>query len=409
MPLFGEERSTACQLGPTQTDSVAVRFRTPDAHRTPRPALKHLAPALRRSGVDVKTMKLLVLAAAFCIGQAVVAQIVSPPPICFAFNDVGSGTPTGTIAVACNQNDPTAGFVAHFVAPSGATVDQIEIWEPSGQNAVTVIDVYATTSLGGPFAGSALGTFLGDWQSAGWDPCSKWTAAPVVLAAGSTYALQLKQLSGGPQMWWYCVASCYTFSYDPTGPTPLPYQYTPGACASSLPPSGQLALPLRFRGLTCGPGPLASAQWLPGQCGGTGPYWTWANLAVSTPPVLGLPFPVTVVGPPGETAFLLWSSGVSQPGTQIAPGSPCVTLLDVPSVLALAAMGAQPLASGVLSATPTGSGGIITWNFVVPAIPSLAGLQIGAQAAVVGPSGTIPILPGVTAQMTSTYLLTLGY
>jgi hypothetical protein len=86
-----------------------------------------------------------------------------------------------------------------------------------------------------------------------------------------------------------------------------------------------------------------------------------------------------------------------------------VTLLDVPTVLALVAMGAQPLASGVLSAMPTGSGGTITWNFVVPAIPLLAGLQIGLQAVVVGPSGTIPILPGVTAQVTSTYLLTLGY
>lgn len=372
------------------------------AFRRGEPSIRHLFGG--DSEVDVKAMKFLVLAVGLCMGQAALAQITSPPPICFAFNDVGSGTPTGTIAFACGSWFPSASLVAHFMAPSAAAVDLVEIWKP-GQGTHTIIDLYATAFMGGPFVGPALGTFWGDYQNAGWDAC--WTAAPVNLVSGASYAVQIRQVPGAPQTVFSC--GCYTISFDPAGTTLLPYQYGPGPCTPSLPSHvGQVALPLRFRGLACGPGPLASVQFVQsdGPCGGS---TYWSQLTFTVPPVLGLPFPVSITGPGGETAFLFWSLGVSQSGgAPLAAGSACLIRLDLSSAIALAGMGAQPLASGVLSSPPTGSG-IVTWNFLVPGAASLAGIQLGAQAVVVGPSGTIPFLPGVTAQVSSTFLITLGY
>jgi hypothetical protein len=351
---------------------------------------------------------LLVLA----LAHVALAQVVSSPtPICFTINDVGSATPAGAIVLPCSVSEPSAAFIAHFAAPASATVDFIAIWAPPAQGAGTQIELFSTAVLGGPSTGPALGSFLGfDAAASGWDPCWRTTPAPVVLASGATYAIRIRQVgSGAPQYWWACSQSCYTFAYDPAGATPLLYQYTSGSCASSVPPTGQLALPIRFGGLACGPGPLASVQWTHSACGGSGPFPS--DFVFTAPPVLGSSFPLTVVGSAGDTAFLCWCVGVAPPhgGIPLTPApSVCFLRLDSQSFVELAALGLEPLASGALAPTASGSG-IVNWAFDLPSDPALAGFQIGIQSVVIGPSGTVPLLPGVNARLTPAYQLSLGY
>jgi hypothetical protein len=346
------------------------------------------------------------------------AQITSPPPICFAFNDPGTAAPGAQITLDC-----TGFFEAHFVAPASSFVERIDVYRAGAQWSFTNVAIFATPSLGAPPTGTPIGTYFGcaaySASQEGWDAC--WIYSPtntaIAFTAGTTYAARITVGPCGPQNWGYCTpGGCYTFSYDPAGTQPLPYAYAAGVCSPSIGPSGQIPLSLRFRSLTCGPGPLASITVFAGSvsgCGGTLPIAV-SSLSFSGPPVLGLPLFVSILGPPGETAYLLWSAGLSPTGIPVAPGSPCGFHLHIPSFTALAAAGAEPLASGFLSPIPWPyggpfTGGTVTWGFTVPGSPAYAGLSIGVQAVVVGPSGTLALAPGVTGQLTGAVLLGLGY
>ena len=195
----------------------------------------------------------------------------------------------------------------------------------------------------------------------------------------------------------------------------LPYTYVPGLCTPTHPPSGQLPLPIRFRGYACGPGPLASITFVGnvGACGGSFPIY-YSTLSFSAPPVLGKQVVVSIMGPPNETAYLYWSLGTTPFGIAFAPTYVCGFYLDIPSLLTLSAAGAEPIASGVLSPVPSPDDGAynvgaVAWTFWVPGDAGLVGLALGVQAIVVGPSGTLTLAPGLTGQVTAAYQLGLGY
>jgi len=123
--------------------------------------------------------------------------------------------------------------------------------------------------------------------------------------------------------------------------------------------------------------------------------------------MLGYAWPLTVFGPYGEIAYLFWSIGVNPPGVPI-PGTACGIFLDPVSLQALFLLGAEPLASGPLTTHYLGQYSA-TWWFTVPANPALVGTIVGAQALIVGPSGTMPLGGATFGQVTNALVLTLGY
>ncbi|HEY5908706.1 MAG TPA: hypothetical protein VIZ31_11735 [Vicinamibacteria bacterium] len=355
-------------------------------------------------------------------GVAARAQITSPPPICFAFNDTGTSAPAALVTLDC-----TGAFDAHFVAPTTAGVVAIELWRPAGMWSSTRVEIFATVSLGAPATGVPLAVYFGcttaqytgpPWAQVftGWNLCGMLGPPPYMFtfAAGSSYAARITPGTCEPQTFGACSpGACGSFGYDPAGTQMLPYQYASGVCSPSIAPFGQIPLSIRFRGSACGPSPQASILYFGGLCGGSPPV-PWSSLHFSGPPVLGQPFFVSVLGPPNETALLLWSAGVNMSGAPIVASSPCLHYLNVQSFTALAQLGAQPLASGITSPIPWPYGGpfiggALTWGFTVPASPAFAGLLIGVQGVLVGPTGSIALAPGVTGQVTNPVQLTLGY
>jgi hypothetical protein len=127
-------------------------------------------------------------------------------------------------------------------------------------------------------------------------------------------------------------------------------------------------------------------------------------------PALGTTVGVTILSPTASTAYLFWSIGVNPAGSPVIAGGSCLHYLDSPTLAALAAVGAEPLAS-VYTGPPLGSFWVsinFGW-FPVPANPSFAGIVIGLQAIVVGSSGSIPLGPGSFAQTSNALQATLGY
>jgi hypothetical protein len=141
---------------------------------------------------------------------------------------------------------------------------------------------------------------------------------------------------------------------------------------------------------------------------GSNPYSTLSSV---TPPTLGGSFTLSLSGPANETSYVFWSGGVNPGGSFIAPGvSPCVHYLDVASLTTLASQGAEPIATATIPPNPFDPAvGTVSWTFPVPPSPIYAGLVIGIQGLIVGPSGTIPIGGGVFARSTTALQLTLGY
>jgi hypothetical protein len=205
-----------------------------------------------------------------------------------------------------------------------------------------------------------------------------------------------------------CWVSCQNLHYDAAGAALLPYQLLNGpTCPNSVPVAGQLPIALRFRGFACGPGPLASVSVVGSQCGNSA-GGTPAYLGSVTPPVLGQPWVATLTGPYFETAFLFWSVGINAIGTTI-PGSSCQHFLDSQSVQTLAVAGLEPLGSTTLTLPINVTVAYAIATFTLPALPSLAGVVLGAQAVVSGPTGTIPLGPGTSGQLSNALQLTLGY
>jgi hypothetical protein len=307
-----------------------------------------------------------------CPGQGV---YTSPTPVCFSFNDASPPSAT-TATVGCS------GVYVHFGAPASAAIEEIEFWSPGGGLAGVPIAIlaYQTSALGVPPSTPLIGVFLGSFGSAN-DWKKVVSTAPVNLTAGSTYAILIAVSPfPGPSQ----CANCVPLSYDAAAATLFPYHFVQNpSCPLTVPSVGTFGLRMRFRGVGCGPGPLASVgPSLGSSCGSNGYP---AYLYSSSPPVLGSTFTVSVSGPQNESAWLFWSGGVNPTGSPLA-GSSCLTYLDVASANALAALGAQPLLTGVLSGVALG---YVTWNIPVPPSPAHAGLVIGLQAAVTGPSGTI--------------------
>jgi hypothetical protein len=376
---------------------------------------------MRRRASCVRVVVAIGLMAACVAAQA---QITSPPPICFAFNDTGTAAPGALVTLDC-----TGAFDAHFVAPTTAGVAAIELWRPAGMWSSTRIEIFATVSLGVPATGVPLAVYFGcttvsytgpPWAQVfnGWNLCGMSGPPPYVFtfAAGSSYAARITPGTCEPQTFGACVpGACGSFAYDPAGTQMLPYQYAAGVCSPSIAPSGQIPLSIRFRGLACGPGPLASILYFGslGACGGTPPI-VMSSLGFSGPPVLGQPFFVSVLAPPNETALLFWSAGVHTYGAPIVATSPCLHYLNLQSFTALAQLGVEPLASGFTSPIPWPwggpvIGGTLTWGFTIPASPALAGLAIGVQGVILGPTGSMTFAPGITGQVTGPAMLTLGY
>jgi hypothetical protein len=322
-------------------------------------------------------------------------QVTSPPPVCFAFNDGFAGAPTFP-----SQGVPYFGnLTVHFTAPVNAVVERIDLysWTYIFSNPLLTIDVHATSGLGVPPTGPSLGQFGSPNNANIW---VSFQAVPAVaVTAGATYVLVFQGYPSVPNSSQYPNV-CVPVYFDPAGPTQLPYQLvsTP-ACPQSIAP-GSVGLIIRFRGTGCGPGPLATVSSIGPSCGAT----TYSPIfLVPTAPVLGSQWSVWLLGPLGETAMLFWSGGVNLLGSPISLGSTCRYYLDPVSVASLAQMGAEPLVTTTLIV----GGNPLT--FPVPPFPIYAGLVIGVQAIVVGPTGTIPLGGGVFAQTSNALQLTLGY
>jgi hypothetical protein len=323
------------------------------------------------------------------LAGVIAAQVTSPPPVCFGFNEAAPATAPG-IAVTSN------GLVIGFTAATTATIERVEIWTAAFVAYSYSIDVFATPALGAPPTGPSIGHFgmisPVPFGTNGWATANATVPAPLV--AGSTYAVRFVSVS--PTL-------CTQFFFAAAGPSSLPFQAAAAAtCGSIPPPSGSLPFKIRFRGTSCGPGPPASVGPLGSACGfmGIGA----PSLTSSTPPVLGGSFQINVSSAnAGGAAMLYWSVGVNPAGAPIAAGSPCLCHLDLASVWQLNQLGLEPLAVTVI---PTPS--FPAWTFAVPALPAYAGVVIGAQAAIFGPNGTIP-LGGTVAEFTNALQLTLGY
>jgi len=353
----------------------------------------------------------LVTAISIIAGMGASQIYTSPPPICFAFNDTGAVTSTSMVPVEC----VVGALTVHFTAPASAVVERIDLTGlvlgylgPGGLTSIPTYELYATSSLGGSLLGAAIASLNDGWNSvlgpaAGtWDWIRLVPTTPVSLTGSTTYALLVRLLQPA------CYPSCLYVGFDPAGAQPLPYQLTSGSiCPAAVPASGQLPFALRFRGTSCGPGPLANVTLLGNPpCLSVSP----TNIYSTLPPVLGSAWFVSALGPYNETAYLFWSVGVIPAGLPI-PGTACPLYLDPSSVQALSLLGAEPLASGTLSAPSSNHPGLgsAIWGFTVPASPAFAGAILGAQALVVGPSGSIPLGGGAFGWVTNALRLTLGY
>jgi len=257
---------------------------------------------------------LIVTVAASVACRLAAGQLTSPPPICFGFN---LSAPQATPPLAEFYSPQTGGLTVHFVAPGSAIVDRCDL-PVSGTLAcycgpALVIELYQTPALGAPPLGAPVTVFgptgyvLAVWQSF-------YPAVPVTITGGATYAVRI--LSTPPPTG----GDCFGFYYDPTGARQLPYQFAatltcPGPLNGVFPPTGQFGLMLAFRGLGCGPGPLATVSPVGSGCGENAlPGSFGALLLPSTPPAIGTTFNFSVASPFTSTTALLFWLGTRQGG-----------------------------------------------------------------------------------------------
>jgi hypothetical protein len=303
--------------------------------------------------------------------------------------------------------------VIHFTAPVTMTLGGLDLVVQTGSliyyQPIFYVTVHPTTSIGGTLgpamqtysSGSIPGLGWHDWISHG----LSLGQPPAALVGGQTYALSVVGAAIDQSL--NPVANVYVcngLTNNPAAATQLPSQLTPYGCATSFPATGTIGLMARFRGASCAPGPLASmGPPLGTPCGFATPFW-WLT---AMPPVLGTLWWADIsAGWPmaGLSAHLFWAGGVNAAGSPIAPGSSCLNYLDLNSLGALFALGAEPFASATFS-----SNGYVFWPAMVPASPAFVGTTIGIQALVIGPAGTIPLGSGVFGGVSNALPMTIGY
>jgi hypothetical protein len=359
----------------------------------------------------VKAASILALAVLACLCAPTFAQVSSPPPVCFAFNDTsppGTGSPPFPSAYASYSG----ALWVHFQAPTTATIERLEVWGGIGcffcLGPTVTFDVHPTPALGIQPTAPKLGTFNGAFGGlASWYPFT--SAVPIPFTAGATYAFFIRGYPLIPNSSQYPLV-CVPIPYDPSGPAQLIYQFVPTAWCpfgSPFPAAGTIGVMLRFRGASCSPVPLASIVQVGTPCGAAPGVYPPAGLHSYTPPVLGTTnWPLSVVGTPGD-AHLFWSGGINLAGSPL-PGSTCLHYLDPASLTALASMGVEPLVTATLVSSGSGSAGA-TWTLPITANPFYAGFVISAQVLLVGSTGTISLGAGLFAQTSNAVQITLGY
>jgi hypothetical protein len=324
------------------------------------------------------------------LGVAAPGQVTSLPPVCFGINE---NSPWAQFGPSFPVSSP-GGLTVWFTAPMSTMIDIIDLpctfsWGGPG----TFADLYAAPAIGVPPVTPSLATFF-PTDLGGWVPFKTTTPAPVTQ--GGTYALTLTAFlpPGSP-------TACASVLYDPNAPVALPYQLNTAPCQPiPTPPSGTMGFIARFRGSSCGPGPLASSVVVGSHCGNT---FGGGNSLTAGYPGLGVAVTVSLWSTPG-VAYLFWALGTNVIGSPIVAGSPCVHYLDPASLTTLFANGLEPLAQTTVSFNQP-----ISWTFQVPSSPAYAGAVVGLQGLVVSAAGTIPLAPGVTAWTTNALNLTLGY
>jgi hypothetical protein len=325
---------------------------------------------------------------AFILAASADAQVVSPPPICFSFNDAAP-LPFGLPTVAIGNALP-GDLGVFFTCPVSSTIDRLDLWKATGSawNFVLRIVETATGTTAGSYSTQAV------FSASGWQACA--TTAAASLSAGTSYVLFVQAVPMG-------TTSCWSLPYDPAPVSPLSYQLTgPTPCPGAIAPTGQLGLIVRFRGASCGFGPPASVQIVGATCG----VGVTLTLNSSAPPAYNTNWPLVLfTQAPSSTAYVFWAAGVYPAGLPVVPGSSCLHYLDPVSLTAFASASLEPLVSAILPPPPLG---LAAWTFPIPGI-AYAGATAGLQALVVTPAGTIPLGGGTFGALSNALLITIGY